>query len=607
MWLSFNDNMENLLSSTDGTLSIFDAMTSRQKGRLLFAMGVSVSEIATQVSEKRSTVESWKQRDGWEKADIFDDVTLGLRARFLTLIFKENKSNANYKEMDFLMHMLERSAKIERYRSGEGNAVDLNPKLANRNKPERKKKLKNQISQENLVILEEKFKEIFFEFQHEWGEAVDQARIFAMLKSRQIGATFYFALWALIDLLKTGKNKIFLSASKAQAYQFIEYIKAFSLETIGVELTGEPIVVNGPAGQATLYYLGTNALTAQGRHGDVIIDEFFWIRKFATFKKVAGAMASQKMFKQIYLSTPSSILHEAYPFWAGTDGKRKNPIEIDISKAALKRPVKCSDRKTRLIVTLSEAEKRGYDRFDREDLEAEYADDEFQNLFEAEFIDDTGSYFPMSMIEGNMVDSWETWDDYHPFDAKPYDGEVWLGYDPSFTGDNAALAVIAPPKTSMSPYRILEIHQFKGLKASEQALKIKKICEKFNVVFIGIDNTGNGISVAEHVEKFFPGLKRLNYNPDLKIRMGLRAKELFERRRLQFDAGKVIIAKAFLSIKKALTSSQGHKTLVTTRSAATGHGDAAWAIMNGLENAPIIDIADVQVSKARQTRIRVYQ
>lgn len=599
--------MEMLLSPTDGAPSFFDAMTSRQKGRLLFAMGVSVSEISTHVGEKRPTVESWKQRDGWEKADIFDDVTLGLRARFLTLIFKENKSNANYKEMDFLMKMLERSAKIERYRSGEGNEVDLNPKLANRNKSERKKKLKNQITQEQVEILEAKFKEIFFDFQHEWGTAVEHSRIFAMLKSRQIGATFYFALWALIDLLKTGKNKIFLSASKAQAYQFIEYIKAFTLEVIEVELTGEPIVINGPQGQATIYYLGTNALTAQGRHGDVIIDEFFWIRKFATFKKVAGAMASQKMFKQIYLSTPSSILHEAFQFWAGTDGKRKNPVEIDISKAALKNPTKCADRKTRLIVTLSEAEKRGYDRFDREDLEAEYADDEFLNLFECEFIDDTGSYFPMSIVESNMVDSWEIWDDFHPFDARPYNGEVWLGYDPSFTGDNAALVVIAPPKTSMSPYRILEVHTFKGLKASEQGLKIKKICERFNVVFIGIDNTGNGISVAEHVAKFFPQLKRLNYNPDLKIRMGLRAKELLERRRLQFDAGKLIVAKSFLSIKKALTSGQGHKTLVTTRSAETGHGDIAWAIMNGLENAPIIDITDVRVSNASRARIRVYK
>lgn len=176
--------METILSPTDGAPLFYDAMTSRQKGRLLFAQGLSVSEISNYLGVNRSTVESWKQRDGWEKADIFDDITLGTRARFLTLIFKENKSHANYKEMDFLMRMLERSAKIERYRSGEGNETDLNPKLANRNAKPKKKKLPNQINQEQLEILEAKFKDIFFEFQHEWGQAVELSNIFIMLKSR---------------------------------------------------------------------------------------------------------------------------------------------------------------------------------------------------------------------------------------------------------------------------------------------------------------------------------------------------------------------------------------------------------------------------------------
>lgn len=598
--------MENTVVTTDGEKTFFETMTPRQQGRLLFAQGLSVSEIAKHLKLLRSTVESWKQRDGWEKADIFDDVTLGLRARFLSLIFMERKSNANYKEMDALMRMLERAAKIERYRSGEGTQADLNPKLLNRTSGERKKKLKNQISQEQLDVLEEHFKQLLFEFQKEWLNALDISRIFILLKSRQIGATYIVALWALIDLLKTGKNKIFMSASKAQAHQFIEYIKAFTLEHLELELTGDPIVINGPNGQATIYYLGTNALTAQGRHGDVIMDEFFWIRKFALFKKVASGMASQKMYKQIYMSTPSSILHEAYPFWAGTDGKRKNPIEIDISHAALKKPVKCVDRKTRQIVTLNDAEAAGYDRFDREDLEAEYADDELANLFNCEFIDDSGSYFPLKEIEPNMVDAWEIWDDFSPLSTKPYNGPVWLGYDPSFSGDNAALAVIAPPTNPMQPYRILEIHQFKGLKAHEQAQKIKKVCERYHVEFIGIDNTGNGISVAEHVERFYPQLRLLNYNPDLKMRMGLRAKELFQRHRLQFDAGSLIIAKSFLSIKKAMTSGGGHKTLVTSRSALTGHGDIAWAIMNGLENAPITDSTDASTLGLKKSRVRVY-
>lgn len=583
----------------------FENLNPRQHGRILFAMGMTVSEISKQLEENRATVESWKQRDSWEKADLFDDVMLGLKVRYMTLTFMENKSNANYKEMDFIGSQFERWARIERYRTG-GTQTDLNPKLENRNNKPKKRKLKNQITEDDLALLEQAFQDFLFVYQEEWMDAISWSRIFILLKSRQIGATFIIALWAFIDLLKTGKNKIFMSASRAQAYQFIEYIKAFCLEVAGIELTGDPIVVNGPNGQATLYYLGTNALTAQGRHGDVIMDEFFWIRNFLKFKKVASAMASQKMYKQIYMSTPSSILHEAYAFWTGTDSKRKLPIEIDVSKIALKMPVKCADRKTRQIVTLDAAEEKGCDLFDRDDLLAEYGDEEFANLFDCDFIDDSGSYFPLKDIIPNMVDSWEIWNDFNPTQTPHYDGEVWIGYDPSFTGDNAALAVIAPPQTPLSPYRILEVKQFKGQTSQEQALYIKKVCARYNVTFIGIDNTGNGLSVSEYVSKFFPALTRLNYNPELKIRMGLRAKELFQKRRLHFDAGLLTVAKAFLSIKKALTSGGGNKTLITSRSAENGHGDMAWAIMNGLERAPIVDITDQSQHGATRSRIKVF-
>ena len=78
-------------------------------------------------------------------------------------------------------------------------------------------------------------------------------------------------------------------------------------------------------------------------------------------------------------------MHEAYAFWTGTDSKRKLPIEIDVSKIALKMPVKCADRKTRQIVTLDAAEEKGCDLFDRDDLLAEYGDEEFANLFDCDF------------------------------------------------------------------------------------------------------------------------------------------------------------------------------------------------------------------------------
>jgi hypothetical protein len=67
-------------------------------------------------------------------------------------------------------------------------------------------------------------------------------RIRNLLKSRQIGATYYFAREALIDALTTGRNQIFLSASKAQAHVFKQYIIEFAKE-VDVELKGDPMVL----------------------------------------------------------------------------------------------------------------------------------------------------------------------------------------------------------------------------------------------------------------------------------------------------------------------------------------------------------------------------
>src|SRR5690606_6280087 len=144
------------------------------------------------------------------------------------------------------------------------------------------------IGDEGLIELIDAFDSSLFAYQKTWRVAADHHRIRNILKSRQIGATWYFAREAIVDAFETGKNKIFLSASKAQAHVFRQYIVQFVKDVTGVELKGDPIVL--PNG-AMLYFLGTNIRTAQSYHGDLYMDEYFWIHKFQEFRKVASGMA----------------------------------------------------------------------------------------------------------------------------------------------------------------------------------------------------------------------------------------------------------------------------------------------------------------------------
>lgn len=585
----------------------------REQARLLYAQGLGVTQIARQLDENRATVASWKKRDGWVRADIFSDVTLAMKARLLALIGMDKKGNGEYKEIDELMRQLERMAKIQSYNDS-GNGADLNPNLKKRYKEDRKTPAKNLFTDDEIVSLEEAFARLLYPFQQAWVDVLNgqkhdgkqkhaPARIFMMLKSRQIGATYVVAIWALINALRTKKNKIFLSASKAQAYQFIEYIKNFVFEVLGREIKGDPLELSFEDNtKVTFYYMGTNALTAQGRHGDVIMDEFFWIRKFKEFRSVASGMASQSQYQQIYLSTPSSILHQAYAYWSGTDAVGSK--EIDISHAVLKQPTLCADGKWRQMVTVKDAIKGGFDKLDLDQLAREYTPDRFDNLFMCVFLDDSSSYFPLSVIEPNMIDSWQVWKDFKPLGSRPFARPVWVGYDPSFSGDYPALAVIAPPDNANQPYRLLERKHLDHMPPMQQAQYIQQICQRYQVAFLAIDVTGAGIAVAEHVKAFYPNYTAINYSIDVKTRMALRAKELFQRRKLHFDAGLTDVAKAFIAIKQQVTSGGGRMTLVAARSKETGHSDVAWSIMNALEAAPV---ASTESPAATQSRVAVHR
>ncbi|WP_137109028.1 terminase ATPase subunit family protein [Pseudomonas asiatica] len=559
----------------------------RRHAKHLYWQGYRVCEIAELIGEKEKTLHSWKARDEWDRATPLERIQAATEARLVQLILKDPKSGADYKEIDLLHRQLERQARIERYKGG-GTETDLNPELAKRNEGPKRKAKRNEIDEEQVEKLLEAFLDGCFDYQKDWYRAGNQ-RTRAILKSRQIGATFYFAREALIDALTTGRNQIFLSASKAQAHIFKAYIQAFARDTIGVELSGDPIIL---ANGAELHFLGTNARTAQGYHGNFYFDEFFWTFKFKELNKVASGMAMQKQYRRTYFSTPSSMAHEAYTFWTGERFNKGKPtaqhIKLDVTHSALQMGRLCEDRIWRQIVTIMDAEERGCDLFDLDELRLEYDAAAFQNLLMCEFVDDGASIFPLALLQPCMVDSWTEWDDYKPFAARPFaDRQVWVGYDPAETGDTAGLIVVAPPLIPGGKFRVLERHQFRGMDFNSQAETIRKVTQRYWVTYIGIDTTGMGSAVAQLVRQFFPGLRTFSYNPEVKTRLVMKAWDVISKGRLEFDAGWTDLAQSLMAIRKTITPGGRQFTYTAGRNDTTGHADLAWALFHALHNEPL--------------------
>jgi len=564
-------------------------MDPRWQARSLFWQGWRIARIAEELHVKPGTIHSWKRRDKWDDTAPLDRVELSIEARLIALLAKAEKEGKDYKEIDLLGRQMERMSRVRKH-DKTGNEADLNPKVENRNKGQKKPPTRNAISEEQQERLVEAFMEELFPYQKNWYREGLVQRVRNLLKSRQIGATWYFAREGLVDALETGRNQIFLSASKAQAHVFKGYIKQFAAEKADVELQGDPIVL--PNG-ATLYFLGTNSRTAQSYHGNLYMDEYFWIPKFQEFRKVASGMAMHKHWRLTYFSTPSAQSHEAFPFWAGelfNRGRAKDQrIALDVTHAALKDGRLCEDGQWRQIVTVLDAVDGGCDLFDIDQLRLDYSPEEFANLLMCEFIDDGQSVFPLADMQRCMVDSWVVWaDDFKPLAPRPFGSrEVWIGYDPSHTGDSAAMVVIAPPLVQGGKFRMLDRVQFKGMDFEEQANRIRKVTECYNVTYIGIDTTGIGQGVYQHVIQFFPGARSFNYSVDVKVRLVLKAKDVITKGRLEFDAGWTDVAASFMAIKKTMTASGRQVTFEAGRSEETSHADLAWATMHALSNEPL--------------------
>ncbi len=560
---------------------------SENIARTMFWQGYKISDIADILKIAYGTIDSWKRRGKWDQASVVKKCEISVEARLVKLIAREGKDQKDLNEMESLIKILERTARITQFGKS-GKISDINPNIKQRGKKIADSRAKNnQLDDEDIEKLRQDFIKRNFAYQAKWWRDLDKYKIRLLLKSRQIGATWYFAREAFLHACLTGDNQIFLSASKAQAFVFKAYIINWVKEICDKEMRGDPMKLlhNG----AMIYFLSTNSATAQGYHGHVYMDEFFWIGKFSEFKKVASAMASHKKWRQNYFSAPSTKNHEAYGLWSGDDfnkgRKDGDKINIDISHKNLKDGKLCEDGKYRQIINVEDAVAAGNDLFDVAASRLEYNDQDFDNLYMCAFTDDFASFFKFDILQKCQIDSWDKWKDFNPFDDRPFgDKPVYIGYDPSRFIDTAGILVVAPPDQEYQNYRGLEKIKLRNTDFSTQAEYIENLCKKYNVVHIGIDKSSIGLGVFELVQKFFPMVHGITYNIENKNKLVLRAEQIISRRQLEIDHSWMDLIYAFLSIRKTITAGGRNTTFVAGRTAESGHADLAWAFMHAVSN-----------------------
>lgn len=574
----------------------------KEAAKRLYLRRCSVKEIQAHLKLPNiRIVYYWIRQGGWDDM-LTDEEPLSAVNRRITLILEkvDPLTKAELDELERLTGLLERLKKLsakpspalpsDRPDEPRERQPGQRRERGESSGKKREKKAKNDISGLTEVDFLDKFISKMYGYQKELFEAKQNPltrRVRNILKSRQVGLTYYFAGEAFMDAVLSGDNQVFLSASRSQSEIFRSYIIQFAKQWFDIELTGNPITLSNGA---ELRFLSTNSSTAQGYHGHVYVDEYFWIRDFEKLSTVASAMGTHKKWRKTYFSTPSAVSHQAYPFWSGEEfrnSKRgKKAGGVWPSEAAYTQGALCPDGQWRKTITLDDAIAGGCDLFDLEQLQLEYDEDKFQQLFYCKFIDSTQSAFSLKDLERCYSDL-SLWEDYNPDLDRPFgNSPVWLGYDPSRTRDDATCVVIAPPLEPGAKFRILEKHSWRGHSFTYQAAQVKKLTERFNVQHIGIDVTGVGYGVFDLVRDFYAKATPIHYSLEAKNALVLKAQDTIQGSRIEWDAGWTDIAQAFLTIKRGATNS-GQITYSASRTDATGHADIAWAVMHALANEPL--------------------
>ncbi len=562
--------------------------------RALYLRRSTPKEIASDLNLPNARIiYYWAEKYGWADLLSHESTEEAIERRYQLLTGRDNKTEAELKEMDLLIaHAVKLRAQSNKHKEKMASQPDGERSAGNQDHDEprkdKRKYKKNDISGLTKEDFDTWADEHFFGYQKRLRLNIGQ-QIRNILKSRQIGATWYFAFEAFENAVLTGDPQIFLSASKAQAEVFRSYIVNIAEQYFGITLTGNPIrLSNG----AELRFLSTNKNTAQSYSGHLYCDEYFWVPNFAKLNEVASAMATHDKWRTTYFSTPSAKTHQAYPFWTGEEWKRgskkRSAVEFPTFDEMRAGGRLCPDGQWRYIITMEDAIAGGFNLASIEKLRNRYNTDTFNMLYMCVFVDSKDSVFSFNDLAACGVDI-STWQDHDIKKARPFgDRPVWGGFDPARSGDLSCFVIIAPPQLAVEKFRVLRVFNWKGMNFRWQAKQIEKLFQQYNFTYLGVDVTGIGQGVFDNIQHFsMRVIEAIRYDRNTKTQLVLKASDTVESQRIEWDQEQKEIAASFLAIRRTTTQSGAAMTFVADRSPETGHAEAAWAIMHALHNEPL--------------------
>ncbi|MEM2760474.1 MAG: terminase family protein [Nitrososphaerales archaeon] len=191
----------------------------------------------------------------------------------------------------------------------------------------------------------------------------------------------------------------------------------------------------------------------------------------------------------------------------------------------------------------------------------------YKQEYEAQFVDDVNTYFPMMLIRPCIDPELS-----EVYELKEYEEATYAGYDPGGKQDPAALVVVTKNKDG---YAVRFVKTWLGQDYTTTDFAVVDICKSMNVEKLAVDQTGLGSPITEHFNEIYQKerVEGIFLTHKRKEELLLSLKLLFEQRLVRIPNDRDLLANL-----NCITYERSHSGNYYYKHAHGTHDDLAYAL-----------------------------
>lgn len=375
----------------------------------------------------------------------------------------------------------------------------------------------------------------------------NKSRFKIILKGRQLGVSTVLAYQAAINCIFNNRSQIIVSASQRQSNHINQMISRYlptmikyaNSKGLNITLTSDTKTEKQFSNGKSIHTMPCSPNTIRGFSGDVFVDEFA-LHRYDKEILTAITPIITRGYNITIASTPLGQNNAFYEVWNNT---RKY------------------DSYDRIQISIYDAIKDGLD-IDIEQIRAGLDEDSFEQEYNCQFIDESSSYFPFSLIKSCITD----------ISTEFMEGETFMGIDVGRINDRTEIITVVKVNDQLFIKNRISLQ---NTPFDEQYQIIKNEIDRQKPISIYGDSTGLGRQLMEQLSSTDSRVVGMSITNANKNDMFTNMKMLMEKGMLRFEADETLIRQLH-SIRRSLTASNNVKFEGSRDT--SGHYDAVVAL-----------------------------